>query len=98
ELWVSGTRNRRLKMVPLVGGKPRVFLGDKVVNPVWSPDGTKLAYHTFEEGDPIFITESDGSNPRQIFRDVPDKHNHYLVWGADGAWIYFAHGIAARND
>jgi serine/threonine protein kinase len=98
ELWISGTKSRRLKMVPLVGGKPRVFLGEKVVNPIWSPDGAKLAYHTIEEGDPIFIADGDGSNPRQIFRDTPDKHNHYLAWGADGAWIYFIHGIPAQND
>jgi hypothetical protein len=41
ELWVAGTESRRLKVVPLVGGKPRVFLGDKAVNPVWSPDGQR---------------------------------------------------------
>ena len=98
ELWISGTKSRRLKMVPMVGGKPRVFLGDKVVNPIWSPDGAKLAYHTIEAGDPIFITDSDGSKPRQLFQDTPDEHNHYLAWGADGAWIYFVHGIPAQND
>jgi Tol biopolymer transport system component len=75
-----------------------VFLGEKVVNPIWSPNGAKLAYHTIEDGDPIFVADGDGSNPRQIFRDTPDKHNHYLAWGADGAWIYFIHGIPAQND
>ena len=69
-----------------------MFLGEKAVNPVWSPDGARLAYHTTEGGDPIFIADGDGSNPRQIFRDTPDKHNHYLAWGADGKWIYFVHG------
>jgi serine/threonine protein kinase len=98
ELWISGTESRRLKMVPLVGGKPRVFLGEKVVNPIWSPDGARLAYQTFEAGDPIFIADGDGSNPRQIFRDTPDKHNHYLAWGADGKWIYFVHGTPARQE
>jgi serine/threonine protein kinase len=98
ELWIAGTESRRLKIIPLVGGKPRVFLGEKAVNPVWSPDGARLAYHTVEPGDPIFIADGDGSNPRQIFRDTPDKHNHYLAWGADGKWIYFVHGIPARND
>jgi eukaryotic-like serine/threonine-protein kinase len=92
ELWIAGTESRRLKIMPLVGGKPRVFLGEKVVNPVWSPDGARLAYHTVEAGDPIFVANGDGSNPRQIFRDTPDKHNHYLAWGADGKWIYFVHG------
>jgi serine/threonine protein kinase len=98
ELWIAGTESRRLKIMPLVGGKPRVFLGEKVVNPIWSPDGARLAYHTVEAGDPIFVAAGDGSNPRQIFRDTPDKHNHYLAWGADGKWIYFVHGTPARNE
>lgn len=98
ELWISGTQSRRLKMMPLVGGKPRVFLGEKVVNPIWSPDGARLAYHTVEAGDPIFVADGDGSNPRRIFQDTPDKHNHYLAWGADGKWIYFVHGTPARDE
>jgi Tol biopolymer transport system component len=98
ELWIAGTESRRLKMLPLVGGKPRVFLSDKVVNPIWSPDGARLAYHTVEAGDPIFVVDGDGSGPRQIFRDTPDKHNHYLAWGADGEWIYFVHGTPARHE
>lgn len=98
ELWIAGTENRRLKMMPLVGGKPRVFLGDKAVNPIWSPDGVKVAYQTVEAGDPIFVVDSDGASPRQIFKDTPDKHNHYLAWGADGKWIYYVHGTPARHD
>ncbi len=98
ELWIAGTESRRLKMVPLVGGEARVFLGKNAVNPIWSPDGARLAYHTIETGDPIFVADGDGSNPRQIFRDTPDKHNHYLAWGADGHWIYFVHGTPARHE
>jgi Tol biopolymer transport system component len=98
ELWIAGTESQRLKIMPLVGGKPRLFLGEKAVNPIWSPDGTRLAYQTVEAGDPIFVVDSDGSSPRQIFRDTPDKHNHYLAWSADGEWIYFVHGIPARHE
>jgi len=98
EVWISGTERRRVRMLPLVGGKPRVFLGEKAVNPIWSPDGSKLAYHTSNPGDPIFVAEADGSNPHQIFKDTPDKHNHYLAWSADGNWIYYVHGTPARYD
>lgn len=98
EIWIAGTESNRLKMMPLVGGRPRVFLGENVVNPVWSPDGARLAYQMSSAGDPIFVADGDGSNPRQIFRDTPDKHNHYLVWGADGEWIYFVHGTPAREE
>ena len=85
-------------MLPLLGGKPRLFLNDKAVSPVWSPDGSKLAYHTTEPGDPIFVADSDGSNGRQILRDLPGQHNHYLAWGADDNWIYFVHGTPATFE
>jgi Tol biopolymer transport system component len=98
EIWVAGTEMRRLQMLPLLGGRPRLFLKDKAVNPIWSPDGSKVAFHTIEPGDPIFVADSDGSNARQIFRDLPDQHNHYLAWGADDNWIYFVHGTPATFE
>ncbi|MBV8809855.1 MAG: PD40 domain-containing protein, partial [Acidobacteriaceae bacterium] len=55
-------------------------------------------YHTIQPGDPIFLADSDGLNPRQIFRDLPDKHNHYLASGADQNWIYFVNGTAATFE
>ena len=98
EIWLAGTPTKRVRMLPLMGGEPRVFLGENVVNPVWSPDGTRLAYHTSVPGDPIFVADRDGSNPRQVFRDRADRHNHYLAWGADGDWIYFIHGTPAKKE
>nr|MDQ2901304.1 LpqB family beta-propeller domain-containing protein [Acidobacteriota bacterium] len=98
EIWLAGTENRKVRMLPLVGGEPRVFLGEKVVEPLSSPDGTRLAYHTTDSGDPIFIADRDGANARQIFRESPDKHNHFLAWGADGEWIYFVNGTQATNE
>ena len=98
EIWLAGTETRKVRMLPLVGGEPRVFLGEKAVNPVWSPDGGRLAYHTLDAGDPIFIADRDGANARQIFRDRPDMHNHFLSWGPDGEWIYFVHGTPATAE
>ncbi|HEY6340408.1 MAG TPA: protein kinase [Bryobacteraceae bacterium] len=98
EIWIAGTQVRRLQMLPMVGGKPRLFLGEKVVNPVWSPDGARIAYHTIDPGDPIYLADPNGSNPRQIWKERPDKHNHYLSWGPDGKWIYYVSGTPAAND
>ena len=96
-IWLAGTETRKVRLLPLVGGEPRVFLGEKVVNPVWSPDGNRIAYHTLTAGDPIFVADRDGANARRIFGDRPDRHNHFLAWGRDG-WIYFIHGTPATKE
>jgi serine/threonine protein kinase len=98
EIWLSGTQVRRFQLLPVVGGKPRMFLGDRVAEAAWSSDGARMAYHTTQSGDPIFVANVDGSNPRQIWKAQPDKHNHYLAWGAGGNWIYYVHGTAATNE
>ena len=98
EIWLAGTESRKIRMLPLVGGEPRVFLGENAVAPEWSPDGARLAWHTLDPGDPIFVADRDGSNKRQIFKDRPDKHNHYLTWSADGEWVYFVRGTPATNE
>jgi Tol biopolymer transport system component len=64
----------------------------------WSPDGTKLAYHT-SKGDPIFVADPKGANPKQIFvNSNPDWHSHYLVWSQDASWIYFVRGNTATSE
>src|ERR1700722_797418 len=98
EIWLEGTERRKVRLLPLMGGQPRVFLGDKVVNPAWSPDGTRLAYQKMDPGDPIFVADPDGGNAHQIYRDRPDLHNHFLSWGKGGEWIYFVHGTAATQE
>jgi len=98
EIWLAGTERRKIRLLPLVGGEARYFLGEKAVNPVWSPDGTRLAWQTTDAGDPIFVADREGNNKRQIYRDREDKHNHYLMWSADSEWIYFVHGTPAAHE
>ena len=64
-------------------GEHRRFL-ETGMNPAWSPDRTRLVYHTPEEGDPVFIADRNGNNPRQIYVDKPGVHNHHLTWSPDG--------------
>ena len=87
-----------LRILPLMGGAPRVFLASSPVktppwNVAWSPDGNRLVYHTADGGDPMFVTDRTGANPRQILIDKPGFHNHYPVWSRDGQWIYFVRGF-----
>ncbi len=98
EVWSGGTPERRLMLWPLMGGAPHNFLNERAAEVAWSPDGTRLAYHTWEPGDPTFVADHNGSDPHQILRDEPGLHNHFHVWSKDGRWIYFVHGRPATRE
>ncbi|HLX82642.1 MAG TPA: protein kinase [Terriglobales bacterium] len=99
EIWIGGGDvGMRPRLMPLTGGTPRNFLGEDVVNLAWSPDGERIAYHTFGSGDPMFVADRSGANARQIFISRPGLHNHYPTWSPDGRWIYFVHGTPATKE
>ena len=100
EIWLSGRYpDRRLRLMPLIGGPARFFLSGNVVNVAWSPDGTRIAYHTGEPGDPLFVADRTGANARPIFvNPVPGGHNHFPTWSPDGRWIYFVAGDIATQE
>jgi len=96
EIWLTGRVGNRLRLMPLMGGVPRFFLRDHVVNIAWSPDGARIVYHTNEERDPTFIADRNGENPRRIFiHPGPGGHVHFPTWSPDGRWIYVSAGIAS---
>ncbi|HKA18136.1 MAG TPA: protein kinase [Blastocatellia bacterium] len=79
-------------LMPTVGGAPRPFI-DKAVHAAWSPDGQRIAYHGGTPGDPTFISDRYGSNPRQIFVEKLGIHCHHHVWSPDGRYLYFVRGF-----
>ena len=85
-----------IMMGPTMGGTPKLFL-DRGSDPVWSPDGKTLAFHTQDPGDPIFIADTNASNPQQIFAAEPGVHCHFLIWSPDGRFIYFAKGTPTTD-
>jgi len=99
EIWIGGGDvGLRLRLMPLTGGKPRNFLGEDAANVAWSPDGERIVYHTFRNGDPMFVADRTGANARKIFGDQPGIHNHFPTWSPDGRWIYFVHGTPATRE
>jgi serine/threonine protein kinase/Tol biopolymer transport system component len=98
EVWSAGTESRRLRLWPLIGGAPHNFLDQRAAEVAWSPDGTRLVYHTWEPGDPTFVADHNGANPSQIVKNEPGLHNHYPVWSKDGRWIYFVRGRPATRE
>jgi Tol biopolymer transport system component len=57
--------------------------------PVWSPDGEKLAYMSYENGSAdIFVVNADGTRNRRLTNTpFTDEYPH---WTADGNYILFS--------
>jgi len=94
----AGTEGKRLMLWPLIGGAPHNFLEESAAEVAWSPDGTRLVYHTWQAGDPTFVADHNGANQRLILQNEPGLHNHYQVWSKDGRWIYFVRGRPATRE
>ena len=99
EIWLAGGDwGVRLRLLPLAGGTPRNFLGEQATEVAWSPDGTRIVYHTFADGDPMFVADRTGANARRIFGGTDLIHNHFPIWSPDGHWIYFVRGVPATKE
>ena len=94
----GGTEGKRLMLWPLIGGAPRNFPDEKAAEVAWSPDASRLVYHTWQAGDPTFVADRNGANPHLILENEPGLHNHYPVWSKDGRWIYFVRGRPATRE
>ena len=57
--------------------------------PVWSPDGSRLAYYAYREGNyNLWTVRPDGSDARQL--TLGEYDDREPVWSPDGATIAFA--------
>ena len=81
-----------VSLAPSGGGALRPFLGTAVMA-VWSPDGSRVAYHETTPGDPIYLADRDGRHPRRLYVAEPGVHCHHLAWSPDGRYLYFSRGI-----
>jgi Tol biopolymer transport system component len=88
----SNTGDISIWAVSTLGGQPTPYL-EGVAEFAWSPDGSRLAYHTPGPGDPLFV--SDGTprpGARPIFTAPAGLHAHFPLWSSDAAFIYFVQG------
>jgi serine/threonine protein kinase len=89
--WVRTNGRPGIVAVPTLGGNVRPYFEHPEI--AWSPDGTRMVYHTAGPGDPIFVTEPNEKAGKQIYKAAPGIHCHYQVWSPDGSFIYFVQGF-----
>jgi Tol biopolymer transport system component len=78
--------------VPTVGGQLQPsWKGLGISELAWAPDG-RVVYHPSTNGDPMFVTEPDEKEGKQIYVARAGVHNHFPIWSPDGAFIYFVQG------
>jgi len=77
-----------------MGGTLRPLL-DRAAEVAWSNDGSRLAYHTSEPGDPVYVVPVTGVAHKPVYVAPKDQHCHFPVWSPDDAWLYFARGLPA---
>jgi serine/threonine protein kinase/Tol biopolymer transport system component len=93
----QGPQGARTYLMPVTGDTTRDFL-EPGMNPDWSPDGRRIAYFEPKPGDPVFIADRDGANPKKLFVERPGWHCHFVVWSPDGRFLYFTRGFIATDE
>ncbi|MCC7055269.1 MAG: PD40 domain-containing protein [Gemmatimonadaceae bacterium] len=88
--------------VPAAGGDARLLVSHPATEgrPLWSPDGTRLAFTSTRSGngDIYVLTLASGALQRITFDDAPDVLG---AWSRDGQWLWFhssSRDIAGMND
>src|SRR5438552_4119939 len=78
---------RRVSWSPDGSGVRRVTqTGSNEVNPVWSPDGKRLAFESDRNGngrEEIYLVDADGSHERRLIKT--DANDTYPSWAPDGS-------------
>jgi tricorn protease len=88
--------------VPATGGEARLLVSHPATEsrPLWSPDGTRLAFVSTRtgNGDIYVLTLATGALQRITFDDAADQLN---AWSRDGRFLWFhssSRDIAGMND
>ena len=77
--------------------KVKITNSGEEIDPVWSPDGTKIVYSAAEFGSSLhslIMINPDGSNPTTLVNDGQDAR--FATWSPDGKQIVFSTLITGK--
>src|SRR5207244_7729324 len=67
-------------------------------NPSWSPDGRRIAFESFLDGNwEIYVMDGDGKNVRNL-TNAPNAADQSPSWSPDGQWIAFQSNRSGVTD
>ena len=95
----DGSRSQDINImaVPIAGGVTQVYLPETAEFD-WSPDASRLVFHTTAPGDPLYVRSATETSAHQIYVAAPGTHCHFLTWSPDGEFIYFVRGDPTSSD
>jgi serine/threonine protein kinase/Tol biopolymer transport system component len=77
---------------PTAGGPLQPYLRE-IAEFDWSPDGTRVVFHTTAPGDPLSVRAAGDATAHEIYVAPPGIHCHFPTWSPDGEFIYFVRGV-----
>jgi eukaryotic-like serine/threonine-protein kinase len=96
-------KNRNIWIFDLLHGTRTRLTFDPAddIDPVWSPDGTRIAFTSDRSGQRnIYWKPADGSRPEELLlggKDFPDQEN-VEDWSRDGKYLIFNNGRPLIHD
>lgn len=75
----------QLQVADADGGNPQTVLSstEPIISPAWSPEGTRLAYVSFEKKKPVIFVQSLVTGQRQVLANFKGN-NSAPTWSPDG--------------